>query len=54
MKHGKRPTRRQKVLMQRRKLDPNLWLVNKDMPNALHIEHRITGVRRIMPKGGVA
>lgn len=52
MKHGKRPTRRQKQLLEKRKLAPTDWLVTKNLPDRLHVEHRVTGVERVVMKGG--
>ena len=40
MKHGKCPTRRQKELLQARRLDPANWLVIKDTPQAFEVLHR--------------
>ena len=40
MKHGKRPTRRQKELLKKRRLDPANWYVIKDMPDKLEVLHR--------------
>ena len=39
---GKNPTRQQKKIMQERRLDPNEWLVLKNPPTELHIQHRET------------
>ena len=40
MKHGKNPTREQKKLLQKWKLDPAVWLVVKDKPDEMVIVHR--------------
>lgn len=40
MKHGKKPTRTQKQLLQRLKLDPAVWLIVKDTPDRLELVHR--------------
>ncbi len=52
MKHGKRPTRGQMKLMVKWRLDPTMWLVVKDMPNEMHLVHRLSDrTKRIIPKG---
>lgn len=43
MKHGKKPTRRQKQLIASLRLNPENWLVCKDTPDELVLEHRISG-----------
>lgn len=40
MKHGKKPTREQRKLMQSRKLDPAVWLVTKDTTERMELVHR--------------
>lgn len=40
MKHGKKPTRGQKKLMQKWNLDPANWLVVKDTPTEMVLVHR--------------
>lgn len=40
MKHGKKPTREQKKLMQKWKLIPENWLVVKDTPDQMLLVHR--------------
>ena len=53
MKHGKKPTREQKKLMQKWKLDPAVWLVTKDTPEKMELVHRYSDkTTRIIPKGG--
>ena len=53
MKHGKNPTREQKKLLQKRKLDPSMWLVVKDTPERMELVHRyFDTTRKIVPKGG--
>lgn len=37
---GKNPTREQKKIMQENKLNPYEWLVLKNPPTELHIQHR--------------
>ena len=53
MKHGKKPTREQRKLLQKWKLDPAVWLVVKDMPGYMLLVHRYSDkTTRIIPKGG--
>lgn len=52
MKHGKKPTREQRKLMQKWKLDASMWLVVKDMPDRMEIVHRhFDRTRKTIPKG---
>ncbi len=49
MKNGKRPTRKQKIAIRERGLNPDNWLVSKAPPGELHLVHRYTGTKRIIP-----
>ena len=40
MKHGKKPTREQRKLLGKWKLDPAVWLVVKDTPEQMMLVHR--------------
>ena len=40
MKNGKKPTREQRKLMEKWKLDPAVWLVTKDTPDRMELVHR--------------
>ena len=40
MKHGVKPTREQRKLMQKWKLDSSMWLVVKDTPEKMELVHR--------------
>ena len=52
MKHGKNPTREQKKLMVKWKLDPMVWLVVKDTPESMELVHRyFDKTTKIVPKG---
>lgn len=52
MKNGKRPTVRQKKLMEAWRLNPNDWLVVKDTPEAMTLVHRLFDkTTRVIPKG---
>ncbi|WP_206458892.1 DUF6906 family protein [Anaerovorax sp. IOR16] len=50
MKHGKKPTRRQKELIQDKKLNPNNWLVVKDSQEVFEIVHKLSGKLRSYSK----
>lgn len=53
MKHLKKPTREQKKLIQKRKLDPADWMVERDTPEEMVLVHRhFERVKKIIPKGG--
>ena len=48
MKHGKNPTRRQREYIASLWLNPDNWLVCKDTPDELVLEHKISGnIKRI-------
>lgn len=52
MKHGCRPTREQRKLMEKWKLDPTMWFVVKDTPERMELVHRYSDkTKRIIPKG---
>ncbi|GMQ58949.1 hypothetical protein AN1V17_33460 [Vallitalea sediminicola] len=50
MKHGKRPTRRQKMLIGNKKLNHNNWLVVKDCADSFVIVHKKSGKVKNYPK----
>ena len=51
MKNGKRPTVRQRKLIQQWNLDPADWLVVKDTPEEMHLIHRFSdSKKKIIPK----
>ncbi|GMQ63529.1 DUF6906 family protein [Vallitalea maricola] len=50
MKHGKRPTRRQKQLITSKRLNHNNWLVVKDSRETFDIVHKTSGKVRSYPK----
>ena len=53
MKAGKKPTREQRKLMVKWKLDPTMWLVSKDTTTEMVLVHRYSDKTiRIIPKGG--
>ena len=52
MKNGKNPTREQKKLMQKWKLDSSMWLVERDTPTQMVLIHRhFDKTKKIIPKG---
>ena len=52
MKNGKNPTREQRKLMQKWKLDSSMWLVVKDTPDRMELVHRhFERTKKIIPKG---
>lgn len=50
MKHGKNPTRRQKQDIASLRLNPGNWLVCKDTPAELVIEHKVSGKIKVIRK----
>lgn len=48
MANRKKPTRRQKELMRRRRLNCDNWYVVKNPPGELHLEHKHTGTRSVL------
>ena len=52
MKHGKKPTREQRKLMAKWKLNSEDWLVAKDEPSKMTLVHRhFDNKTKIIPKG---
>lgn len=52
MKQLKKPTRSQKMLLQKRKLNPADWMIERDTPEQLVIIHRrFDSKKKIIPKG---
>ena len=51
MKRGKKPTRRQKLLMEKWHLNPNNWWVISCTPEEMKIVHKHTAGVRIIPEG---
>ncbi|WP_408863360.1 DUF6906 family protein (plasmid) [Aneurinibacillus thermoaerophilus] len=49
LKNGKNPKRKQKLAISKACLNPDNWLITKSLPNELHIVHRETGTKRIIP-----
>jgi hypothetical protein len=52
MKQLKKPTREQKKLMQKWKLNPADWFVERDTPEQMKLVHRLSDrTTRTIPKG---
>ncbi|MGS0763152.1 DUF6906 family protein [Syntrophomonas curvata] len=55
MASGKTPTRRQREVIERYRLNSGNWLIRKNPPGEMHLIHRLTGRKRILfysEKGG--
>jgi hypothetical protein len=48
MKHGKRPTNRQKQLMSEAGLNSKEWLVTKNLDFEIHIVHKQTKKEKVI------
>jgi hypothetical protein len=46
LKHGKKPTRAQKIRIKFKGLNPDNWLVVKDCPQCFEVVHRVSGKTR--------
>ena len=52
MKHGKKPTREQRKLMEKWKVNTQDWLVVKDEPSKMTLVHRYFDDKtKVIPKG---
>ena len=51
MKHLKKPTREQKKLIQKGKLNPADWMVERDTTEEMVLVHRHSGQKKIIQKG---
>ena len=52
MKHKKKPTREQKKQIQKLKLNPADWMVERDTPSEMVIVHRhFDSVKKVIHKG---
>ena len=52
MKHGKKPTREQRKLIEYYGMDAHDWFVVKDTPNQMELVHRYSDrTKRVLPKG---
>jgi hypothetical protein len=48
MKNGKRPNRTQKEVIKSSGLNPENWLITKNLPNKMHLVNRESGKERII------
>ncbi|WP_339063592.1 DUF6906 family protein [Tepidibacillus marianensis] len=48
MKNGKKPTVKQMKLIKSSGLNTDNWLVTKNLSDALHIVHRVSGNERVI------
>jgi len=48
MANAKTPTRRQRQVIKKYRLNSNNWLIQKNPPGELHIVHRISGSKRVI------
>ena len=51
MKHGVKPTRQQRKLMEKWKVNTQDWLVERETQNELVLRHRHFDTKKIIPKG---
>ena len=50
LKHGKRPTRAQKIRIKSFGLNPENWLVVKDCKDCFEVVHRVSGKTRTLKR----
>ena len=50
MKHGKRPSRDQKIMLTEAGKNPADYLIVKDLPNEMTLLNRKTGIQDSLPK----
>jgi hypothetical protein len=50
LKHGKKPTRKQKMRISSKRLNPKNWLVVKDSMEVFEIVHKVSGKLRSYSK----
>jgi len=48
LKHGCIPTRKQRIRLKSLGINQDAWLICKDLPDCLVIEHRVTGKTRTL------
>jgi hypothetical protein len=48
MKQGRRPTRKQKLIIEAAGHNPDNWLVTKNLQGEMHLEHRDTGQSKVL------
>lgn len=48
MANAKTPTRRQRQILKKRRLNTDNWLVQKNPPGELYIIHRVSGTKKLI------
>ncbi|EMK2594082.1 hypothetical protein V8U20_001005 [Bacillus cereus] len=48
MKNGKKPNKREKILIKSQGLKPDEWLIYKKVANEYYLAHRVTGDTRVI------
>jgi len=48
MANAKTPTRKQREIIQKRRLNSNNWLIQKNPPGELYIIHRVSGTKKLI------
>lgn len=49
MKNGKKPTKKEKIHIHSYNLNPDNWLIFKKVSNELHLVHRYTNAKKVIP-----
>lgn len=52
MANWKTPTRRQRSVIERYRLNSNNWLIQKNPPGELHLVHKVTGRKKVIRYAG--
>lgn len=50
MKHGTKPTREQKKLLTKWRLDPRVWLIERETPTETVVRHRYGNSVRVIQR----
>lgn len=48
MANGRTPTRKQRQVIKRNRLNSNNWLILKNPPGEMHLIHRVSGSKRVI------
>lgn len=49
MKNGKKPTKKEKIHINSYNLNPDNWLIFKNLSNEMHLVHRYTNTIKVIP-----
>jgi hypothetical protein len=49
VKNGKRPSRRHKLIMIKAGLNPNNWLITKNLHDQIHLVHKYSDQEQVLP-----